>query len=179
MGKGQLVPDWITINLILERITALDCQGGFILDGFPRTLEQARALGKALAERGSVIDKVMYIKVSKEELLHRLSGRWICRECQTPYHLATAPPRVAGRCDQCGGELYQRSDDTPEAVQKRLEVYLAQTAPLIDYYQRSKKLVEINGEQGIEEVRKELRVMLQSEIYQQLFSIMRSPEVFP
>lgn len=154
MEKGLLVPDEITIEMILERIAAPDCAQGFILDGFPRTLGQAKALDRVLGEGG--IDKVVYIKVSTEELVRRLSGRLICRDCQAPYHEITSPPKVPGRCDQCGGELYQRPDDSPETVRKRLEVYFVETAPLIDYYKEAGKLVEINGERGIEEVGEEL-----------------------
>jgi len=154
MEKGLLVPDEITIRMILERIAAPDCAQGFILDGFPRTLGQAKALDRVLGERG--IDKVVYIKVSTEELVRRLSGRFICRDCQVPYHEITSPPKVPGRCDRCGGELYQRPDDSPETVRKRLEVYFVETAPLIDYYKEAGKLVEINGERGIEEVGEEL-----------------------
>lgn len=154
MEKGLLVPDEITIRMILERIAAPDCAQGFILDGFPRTLGQAQALDRVLGERG--IDKVVYIKVSTEELVRRLSGRFICRDCQVPYHEITSPPKVPGRCDRCGGELYQRPDDSPETVRKRLEVYFVETAPLIDYYKEAGKLVEINGERGIEEVGEEL-----------------------
>ena len=153
MKKGLLVPDDITIRLILERVTDGD---DFILDGFPRTLEQAKALDEALAKGGKAIDKVVYIKVSSEELLRRLSGRWICRVCQAPYHMVTSPPHVPGKCDRCGGELYQRPDDEVEAVRKRLEVYFAQTFPLIDYYRGRGILVEINGEQNIDGVSEEL-----------------------
>lgn len=156
MEKGLLVPDEITIGVLLERISAPDCAKGFILDGFPRTLEQARALDRALGERGEAIEKAVYIKVSAEELVKRLGGRFICRNCQTTYHEITSPPNVPGRCDRCGGELYQRPDDSPQTVRKRLEVYLAETAPLIEYYQEMGKLVEINGEQGIEQVGQEL-----------------------
>ena len=159
MEKGQLVPDEVTIKLILERIAAPDCEKGFILDGFPRSLDQAKALDEALSKP---IDKAVYIKVSNEELVRRLSGRWICRECQAPYHMVSSPPKVEGKCDRCGGELYQRADDTVETVQKRLEVYFAQTAPLIDYYQEKGKLVEAKGEQGIEEVRDELIAALRA-----------------
>ena len=159
MEKGQLVPDQLTIRMILERIADSDCDKGFILDGFPRTLEQAEALDKALADH-KAIDKVVYIKVSSEELLRRLSGRWICRQCQTPYNVVTSPPKIAGKCDQCGGELYQRPDDMEETVQKRLEVYFAQTLPLMSCYQQDGKLVEINGEQGVEEVSKEIVAVL-------------------
>jgi len=146
MEKGKLVPDEITIKMVLERISAADCTGGVIFDGFPRTLKQAEALDKALGEQGKAVDKVVYIKVSEPELLKRLSGRWICRQCQTPYHAVNSPPRVWGKCDRCGGELYQRPDDTVDTVKKRLEVYWAETAPLIDYYTRAGKLIEVNGE---------------------------------
>ena len=152
MEKGMLVPDPISIRMVLERISAPDCEPGVILDGFPRNLEQAKALDKALVEQGKAIDKVVYIKVSEEELLNRLSGRWICRNCQTPYHAINSPPKVWGKCDNCGGELYQRPDDTVETVKKRLEVYFAQTAPLIDYYTRADKLLEIDGDGSVNEV---------------------------
>lgn len=156
MEKGQLVPDSIVVKLILERLTASDCKEGFLLDGFPRSLEQAKALDKALSESGQAIDKAVHIKVSNDELVRRLSGRWICRQCQATYHTVSSPPQVVGKCDRCGGELYQRADDTVETVQNRLEVYFAQTIPLIDYYQRGERLVEVNGEGTIEEISKEL-----------------------
>jgi adenylate kinase len=146
MEKGKLVPDEITIRMVLERISAADGSSGVIFDGFPRTLKQAEALDKALGEQGKAVDKVVYIKVSEPELLKRLSGRWICRQCQTPYHAVNSPPKVWGKCGRCGGELYQRPDDTVETVKKRLEVYWAETAPLIDYYTRAGQLIEVNGE---------------------------------
>jgi len=152
MERGLLVPDEITISMILERISADDCAEGFILDGFPRTLDQAKALDMALRERGEAIDKVLYIRVATDELVRRLSGRSICRGCQTPYHEVSSPPKVAGTCDLCGGELYQRPDDLPQTVRKRLEVYFTETAPLIDYYRKEAKLVEIEGEGEIEEI---------------------------
>lgn len=152
MERGLLVPDEITISMILERIAAADCAEGFILDGFPRTLDQAKALDMALRERGEAIDKVLYIRVATDELVRRLSGRSICRGCQTPYHEVSSPPKVAGTCDLCGGELYQRPDDLPQTVRKRLEVYFTETAPLIDYYRKAVKLVEIEGEGEIEEI---------------------------
>ena len=152
MEKGMLVPDAITIRMVLERILTPDCEPGVILDGFPRNLEQATALDEALLEQGKAIDKVVYIKVSQQELLNRLSGRWICRQCQTPCHAINSPPKVWGKCDNCGGELYQRPDDTAETVKKRLEVYFAQTAPLIDYYTKADKLLEVNGEGSVNEV---------------------------
>jgi len=156
MEKGMLVPDEITIRMVLERISAPDCELGVILDGFPRNLEQAKALDEALLEQGKAIDKVIYIKVSQEELLNRLSGRWICRQCQAPYHAISSPPKVWGKCDNCGGELYQRPDDTVETVKKRLEVYFAQTAPLIDYYAKANKLLELDGEGSVNEVGKRI-----------------------
>jgi len=152
MERGVLVPDQITIGMVLDRISAPDCEPGAILDGFPRNLKQAEALDKALAQQGKAIDKVIYINVSEEELVKRLSGRWICRQCQAPYHITNSPPKVWGRCDRCSGELYQRPDDTAESVRKRLEVYLAQTAPLIDYYAKVGKLLEIDGGGDVAEV---------------------------
>lgn len=152
MEKGMLVPDEITIQMVLERISAPDCEGGAIFDGFPRNLKQAEALDEALTGQGKAVDKVVYIKVSEEELLRRLSGRWICRKCQTPYHAETSPPKVWGKCDKCGGELYQRPDDTVETVKKRLEVYFSETASLIDYYTQAGKLAEVDGEGGVDEV---------------------------
>jgi adenylate kinase len=146
MEKGQLVPDEITIQMVLERLSAPDCKKGAILDGFPRNIKQAKALDKALKLQSRSIDRVVYIKVSEGELLKRLSGRWICRKCQAPYHEVDSPPRVAGKCDRCGGELYQRPDDNADTVKKRLEVYFAETSPLIDHYKRAGKLLEVNGE---------------------------------
>jgi adenylate kinase len=148
MEKGRLVPDDITIRMVLERLEAPDTEKGAILDGFPRNIEQAGALDKALAEQGKAIDKAIYIKVAEAELLKRLGGRWICRNCQTPYHEVDNPPKVKGICDRCGGQLYQRADDNPATVKKRLEVYFAETAPLIEYYKKAGKLLEINGEGG-------------------------------
>lgn len=152
MEQGILVPDEITIRMVLERMSASDCKSGVILDGFPRNLEQAKALDKTLSQQAKAIDAAVYIKVAEERLLKRLSGRWICRDCQTPYHVVDSPPRVQGRCDKCGGELYQRPDDTFETARKRLEVYATQTAPLIDYYVRAGKLLEVDGEGSIDDV---------------------------
>jgi adenylate kinase len=154
--KGLLVPDDIVIKMVLERIAGNE--KGFILDGFPRTIEQANALDRALA--GGGVDWAIYIKVSREELIRRLSGRWICRQCQRPYHMVSSPPKVSGKCDVCGGELYQRPDDTVETAEKRLEVYFSQTAPLVDYYRDRGRLLEVDGEQSIEDVRGELLTKL-------------------
>jgi len=162
MEKGQLVPDEVTVKMILGRISKPDCAKGILLDGFPRTLDQAKALDAALAEEGKGIDLVLYIKVPNEELIRRLSGRWICRECQVPYNVVAAPPKVAGKCDKCGGELYQRADDTEETVRKRLDVYFTQTAPLIEYYTSAGKLAEVNGEQDIEQVGRDLTKIIEA-----------------
>ncbi|OGN87117.1 MAG: adenylate kinase, partial [Chloroflexi bacterium RBG_13_46_14] len=136
MEKGQLVPDEITIKMVLERIGESDCSNGVIFDGFPRNLKQAEALDNALASRGKAVDKVVYIKVAEQELLKRLTGRWICRKCQTPYHEVNSPPKVKGICDKCDGELYQRADDKKETIKERLQVYFNETAALIGYYSR-------------------------------------------
>ena len=152
MDKGQLVPDEITIQMVMERLAAPDCQGGAILDGFPRNLSQAEALDKELDKQSKMIGKVVYIAVSEGELMKRLGGRWICRNCQTPYHEIDSPPKTAGECDRCGGELYQRDDDNEETIKKRLKVYFTETSPLIDYYNRAGKLLDINGEGNAAEV---------------------------
>lgn len=162
--SGQLVPDETTIKMVLDRLSAPDAEGGAILDGFPRNLQQAEALDKALAEQAKAVDKVVYIKVSEEELLKRLSGRWICHQCQAPYHAINSPPKVRGKCDKCGGELYQRPDDTAQAVKKRLQVYFAQTAPLIDYYAQLGKLLEVDGEGSVDEVRRRIVSALHREV---------------
>jgi len=160
MERGELVPDEVTIKMILQRIEMPDCVSGCLFDGFPRTLAQAEALDKGLADKGKNIDKVLYIKVSNEELLKRLGGRWLCQNCQTPYHLITAPPKVPGKCDKCGGELYQREDDKEKTVKERLRVFFAQTIPIVDYYRGQSKLIEVNGNQGIQEVAKKIMLSL-------------------
>jgi adenylate kinase len=152
MDKGQLVPNEITIQMVLDRLAAPDCENGALLDGFPRNTGQAEALDKAMEKQSKAIDKVVYIKVSEGELLKRLSGRWICRDCQAPYHEVDSPPKVTGKCDRCGGELYQRADDNAETVKNRLEVYFAETSPLIEYYRSVKKLLEIDGEGSTSDV---------------------------
>jgi adenylate kinase len=163
MERGELVPDEVTIKMILQRIEMPDCVSGCLFDGFPRTLTQAEALDKGLADKGKSIDKVLYIKVSNEELLKRLGGRWLCQNCQTPYHLITAPPKVPGKCDKCGGELYQREDDKEETVKERLRVFFAQTIPIVDYYRGQSKLIEVNGNQGIQKVAKEIMLSLRKQ----------------
>lgn len=152
MDRGELVPDDVTIAMVRERLSRPDCEAGVILDGFPRTVAQAIALDKMLAEEGKAIDLVPYIRVSEETLVARLAGRWICGQCQTPYHPLANPPRQARMCDECGGQLYQRDDDKPETVRKRLEVYFAQTMPVIEHYRQQGLLIEVEGEGSIEEV---------------------------
>lgn len=152
MEKGMLVADELAIQAVLERVSAADCRKGVILDGFPRNLKQVEALDQALKRQNEAIDWVIYIKVSEGELIRRLSGRWICSSCQTPYHSQNSPPRVQNKCDRCGGELTKRPDDTAETVGKRLMVYFTETTPLIDYYARRGKLLEVAGEGSIAEV---------------------------
>ncbi len=163
MEEGKLGPDEIVIKMILERINLSDCVSGCLFDGFPRTLKQAEALDRALTERGKSMDKAIYIRVPQEEIVRRLSGRWICRSCQTPYHLISAPPKVQGKCDKCGGELYQRPDDKEETVRKRLKIFFAQTVPILDYYKEQDKLIEVNGTLGIQDVAKRINSALKTE----------------
>jgi len=163
MDKGELAPDEITIRMILERIDKPDCASGCLFDGFPRTLHQAEVLDKAFKEQGKSIDKAIYIEVPSEELVKRLSGRWLCRNCQTPYHAISSPPKVPGKCDKCGGELYQRSDDKEETVKERLKVFFAQTVPILDYYEKQNKLARVNGNLGIQGVASEIISVLGAE----------------
>jgi adenylate kinase len=156
MEQGKLVPDEITIKVILERLGEPDCASGAIFDGFPRTLEQAKALDKALAGQKKKIDYAVYIEVPDADLLKRLGGRWTCQQCQAVYHEIASPPRKAGICDKCGGKLYQRPDDNEATIKQRLSVYHDQTTPLLDYYRNTGKLLQINGTLSIEEVRKHI-----------------------
>ncbi len=155
MDKGELVPDDVTIRMVLERMEEPDARDGYVLDGFPRTLEQAKALDEALGrERG--ITAALLIEVETEELVRRLAGRWTCRKCQAPYHEASSPPCGAASWDTCVGELYQRDDDKPEVVRARLETYERQTAPLVGYYETQGKLARVNGQQSVEQVTSDL-----------------------
>lgn len=149
MVKGELVPDDLVIQMIAERLGAPDAEHGILLDGFPRTLPQAAALDDALNLKGKMVNSVIYVKVADETLLDRLSGRWTCRDCGHVYHEKFAPPKVAGICDVCGSELYQRDDDKRETAMKRLQVYFDQTLPIIEYYTERHILCEVNGEQPI------------------------------
>lgn len=150
--KGELVPDDVTIAMIRDRLERPDYENGVILDGFPRTLAQAEGLKEILADMGRTLDGVLYIAVPDEELVGRLSGRRICRRCQTPYHIHFNPPQEQGVCGTCGGDLYQRDDDKPETVRARLEVYHQQTSPLIDFYRQFGLLTEVDGSGDIENV---------------------------
>lgn len=152
MDNGQLVPDDVTISMVKERLSRPDCRGGAILDGFPRTLEQAEALDSILQELGQQLTGVLYIAVPDDVLVERLSGRRICRNCQTPYHVLFNPPREMQTCDLCGGELFQRDDDQPETIRARIEVYHEQTAPLIKYYLAADLLHEVDGNIDIDRV---------------------------
>ncbi len=152
LESGQLVPDAITTEMVVDRLQRDDCAKGVMLDGYPRTVAQAESLDAALVAAGKQVDSAIYIEVPVEELTRRLSGRWICRACQAPYHEVEKPPRVSGVCDVCGGELYQRADDVPETVRKRLDVYFSQTAPLIDYYKSAGVLTRADGQGRIEQV---------------------------
>ena len=152
MEKGELVPDEVTIRVISERINEPDCEAGCIFDGFPRTLAQAKSLDEALANQGKVVDKAVYIEVNNEELLKRLGGRWTCQKCQAVYHEIASPPKTPGKCDKCGGELYQRADDNEKTIKERLKVYFTQTIPVLDYYKENGKLISVDGKLGIQEV---------------------------
>ena len=146
MDSGGLVPDDVVIGLVGERLAQPDAKAGCVLDGFPRTVAQAEALDALFARAGIALDRVIYFDVPRAELLRRLTGRRVCRACGRTFHLVSAPPRVAGTCDDCGGELYQRADDSEATVATRLDVYQKQTAPLLDYYRGRGLLAEVAGE---------------------------------
>jgi adenylate kinase len=156
MDSGQLVPDDVTIKMVMDRLSRPDCASGVVLDGFPRTLAQADALNKALQAQGMGIGLVPLLEVADEAVINRLAGRRVCRDCQAMYHVAFNPPAVANKCDKCGGELYRRADDEPETVRNRLFVYYKQTAPLIGYYFAHGVLIGLDGDRAIEEVQAEL-----------------------
>lgn len=160
MDRGLLVPDDVTIRMVADRLAEPDCANGVILDGFPRTVAQAIALDELLAGLGRQVDLVLYVAVSRETLLARLAGRRMCRSCGAVYHQEHLRPAVDGVCDVCGGELYQRTDDTAETQARRIDVYMQETSPLIAYYRERGVLVEIDGEQGIDEVEAALRTAI-------------------
>ncbi|EJX6916267.1 TPA: adenylate kinase [Listeria monocytogenes] len=152
MDNGDLVPDEVTNGIVRERLSEDDAKDGFLLDGFPRTVEQAQELENILSDLGTELDAVINIDVEKDVLMKRLTGRWICRTCGKTYHEIYNPPKVPGKCDLDGGELYQRDDDKKETVEKRLNVNMKQTKPLLDFYSEKGKLHNINGEQEIKDV---------------------------
>jgi adenylate kinase len=161
MERGELVPDDVTVGMVCERLKRPDAAKGAILDGFPRTVAQAEALEGLLADLGSGLAAVPYIKVPEEVLLARLAGRWTCKACGAMYHQLFSPPFKTGVCDRCGGALYQRPDDTPETQRHRIEVYFDQTAPLIDYYRAKGLLVEVDGRPAIDRIQAELLDVIQ------------------
>ncbi len=152
MDQGQLVPDNLVVEIVRERLTEPDCANGAILDGFPRTVDQAIFLDQVLPEIGAEIDQVLLIEVEENELIERLTGRRVCSDCGVNYHVKYKPPQVRSVCDQCGGDLYQREDDSLKTVKERLEVYKKQTEPLVDFYKEKKLLKAIDGNQDIDEV---------------------------
>ncbi len=152
MDNGDLVPDEVTNGIVRERLAEDDAKNGFLLDGYPRTVEQAKELENILSDLGTELDAVINIDVEKDVLMKRLTGRWICRTCGKTYHEIYNPPKVAGKCDLDGGELYQREDDKKETVENRLNVNMKQTKPLLDFYSEKSKLHSINGEQDIKDV---------------------------
>ena len=162
--RGELVPDDITVEMILGRLKEPDCVKGVVLDGFPRNIPQAEALDKGLQEVGKQIDLAIYLEVPREELLRRLSGRFICRANQHVYNIYTNPPKIPGVCDIDGSELYQRPDDTGEAVQRRLDIFFNETIHLLDYYGYQHKLAEVNGNQSIEQVHAEMVKVIEEKL---------------
>lgn len=160
MDQGKLVPDRVTIGIVRDRLGKDDCANGFLLDGFPRTVPQAEALDDLTAELNRPVDYVIYIDVDEEELLKRLTGRRICRDCGATYHVVFAPPKEDGVCDHCGGKLYQRDDDRSETVKERLKVNLEQTEHLLRYYESTGKLHRVDGKQPIKTVTDEILAMI-------------------
>lgn len=162
MDKGELVPDEVTIGMLLDRIAEDDCKNGYVLDGFPRTIPQAESLTKALAEKGDKIDYAMDIEVPDEAIVQRMSGRRACPKCGATYHIVYAAPKTENICDKCGAELIIRSDDKPETVQDRLNVYHKQTEPLISYYKSADVLRVVDGTKELQEVFNEVVAILEN-----------------
>ncbi|WP_409273068.1 adenylate kinase [Neobacillus sp. SCS-31] len=160
MDEGALVPDEVTIGIVRERLSKEDCEKGFLLDGFPRTVPQAEALESILDELNKKIDFVLNIDVDKSILMERLTGRRICKNCGATYHLVFNPPAVEGVCNRCGGELYQRADDNAETVQNRLDVNMKQSKPLLDFYIEKGYLRNIDGQREISEVFADIQALL-------------------
>lgn len=160
VDQGLLVPDDVTIGIVRERLQQADCEKGFLLDGFPRTISQAEALDDILASMNRKLDHVIDLKVDRDQLLARLTGRRICKSCGSTYHVIFNPPRQEGVCDKCSGELYQRSDDTEEKVGTRLDEYINKTAPLLDYYRTKGLLRQVDGMKEIDTVTSDIVSLL-------------------
>ncbi|MCR5357163.1 MAG: adenylate kinase [Lachnospiraceae bacterium] len=152
MDQGLLVPDELTVKILLDRVAKDDCKNGYVLDGFPRTIPQAEVLDKAVAELGESIDYAINVDVKDENIIRRMSGRRACLKCGATYHIEHIPPKQEGICDKCGSELVLRDDDKPETVEKRLKVYHEQTQPLIDFYSKKGILKEVDGAQDMKDV---------------------------
>jgi adenylate kinase len=167
MDSGQLVPDEVTVGIVRERLAVKDCDSGFLLDGFPRTVPQAQALKKIIDNLGFKLDAAINIEVDSEAIIARMVGRRVCRQCGATYNIQFNAPREAGKCDQCGGELYQRSDDSEDTVANRLRVYAEQTEPLLAYYQQQGVVFTINGNQDMLKVFGELYNTLVEKVYKQ------------
>ncbi|ANQ53900.1 adenylate kinase [Thermosipho sp. 1063] len=156
LKRGELVPDDLTNTIVKERLSKYDCKKGFILDGFPRTVAQAKALDEILKKLGRELGYAIYFEASEEVVVERISNRRICKNCGKIYNLITLPPKVNGKCDVCGGELYQREDDREEVVRKRYKVYMENTFPVIEYYRKSNKLFTVDGSMDVDSVIKEV-----------------------
>lgn len=160
MNRGELVPDAVVVGLVEEKLSSPECQKGFLLDGFPRTVAQADQLSKYLASTGKGLDQVVYFSLSKDEIIRRISGRRSCPRCKAVYHLESVPPKHAGICDVCGKSLIQRNDDKPETIESRLAVYQEQTAPLVEYYKTRNILGELDGAGLVSAVQERLVALL-------------------
>jgi len=163
MDKGDLVPDEVVTGIVAERLSKPDAKKGFILDGFPRTLNQAKELDKSLKDMSSVLDLVLYFETSEKVAIERLTGRRVCKSCGFNYHIKNIPPKVEGVCDKCGKGLFQRPDDKEETVRNRLKVYEAQTSPLIDYYSGRSMLRKVSGDLGVDKLNKVLSKLFSDE----------------
>jgi adenylate kinase len=170
VDRGELVPDDITVSMVLQHIQSLDYTQDFLLDGFPRTVTQAQALDQGLQGIGRQLDLVIYLQVPREELLFRLAGRFLCQAQQHIYNIRSCPPKVAGICDIDGSTLFQRSDDTGAAIETRLDIFFNETIYLLDFYQKQRKLIEVNGNQDIEQVHPALLNQIYSSMQQQRVS---------
>ncbi|MEN2994198.1 MAG: adenylate kinase [Thermodesulfovibrio sp.] len=164
MDRGELVPDSVVLEMVKERLSQEDCKKGFILDGFPRNVAQAEALDKMLSEMNMPLDLVLNLDVPFDDLMKRLTGRRTCKSCGQMYNIYYSPSKVEGKCDKCGGELFQRDDDKEETIRKRLEVYRAQTEPLIDYYSKKAILKSVSGTGNIDEIFNSICTILEKKV---------------